>query len=80
MFFEYGFSQPIWRFSFQIDTGNHSLIYCKPPRYDTHEYEFIQKLVKSMDENGVVREYNVPWISMVFLSAKPHQENGPYHY
>ena len=36
-----GFHRPTQEFSFQIDTGNHPLIYCKPPRYDPNESEVV---------------------------------------
>ena len=79
VFCEYLLRQPIWGFSFQIDTGSHSPIYCKPPRCGPHEFKFMQKLVESLDENGVVEEGDETWGALVVLAAKPHQENLPYH-
>ena len=32
-----------------------------------------------MDENGVVEEDDEPWIALVVLAAKTHQENLPWH-
>ena len=40
-FCEDGFRRPIRGFSFQIDTGNHTPIYCKPPRYGPNESEIM---------------------------------------
>ena len=73
MFCEDGFGWPIQGFSFQIDTGNHPPICCKPPRYGPHDYEVMQKLVERLDEKVVVEEDDVPWVSLVVLAAKPHQ-------
>ena len=62
-------------FSLQIDTGSHSPICCKSPRYGTHKYEVMQNLVERLDENGVVEEEDGTWGELVVLSTKPHQEN-----
>ena len=56
MFSEDGFRRPIGGFSFQIDPGSHSHIFCKPHRYGPHESEVIRKLVERPDENGVMEE------------------------
>ena len=45
VFCEYGFRQPIWGFSFQIDTGSHSPIFCKPTRCGPHKSEVMQNLL-----------------------------------
>ena len=44
-----------------------------------HESEVMRKLVESMDENGVVEEDDGPWVALVVISAKPHQENVPWN-
>ena len=56
MFCEDRFYQHNPGFAFQIDTGNHTPIFCKPLRYVPYESEFMQKLVTRLDENGVVEE------------------------
>ena len=73
VFCEDGFRRPIWGFSFQIDTGSHSPIFCKPSRYGPHDYEVMLKFVESLDGNGVLEEYYGPWGALVVLAAKPHQ-------
>ena len=78
MFCDDGFHRPIWGFTFHIDTGRHSLIFCKTPSYGPYESEVMQKMVERLDENSVVEEDNVPRGELVVLSAKPHQENVPY--
>ena len=45
VFCEDGFCRPIRGFSFQIDTGRHSPICCKPPRYGPHDFEVMQKMM-----------------------------------
>ena len=79
VFFEDGFHRPFRGFSFQIDTGNHTPICCKPPRYGPRESNCMQNLLKRMDENGVVEEDNGPWGSLVVLAAKTHKENFSWH-
>ena len=79
VFCEDGFRQPIPVFSFQIDTGIHSPIWCKTPRCGPHDYEVMRKLVERLDENGVVEEDSGTWRTLVVISAKPHQENVPLH-
>ena len=49
VFLKYGFRWNIHGFSFHIDTGSHSPIFCKPPRYGPHESEVIQNLVERLD-------------------------------
>ena len=36
-------------------------------------------MVENMYENGVVEEDEIPWETVVVLSAKPHRENFPWH-
>ena len=72
-FFEDGSCRLIREFSFQIDTGNHPSICCKPPSYGRYEYEVILNLVGWMDETFVVKDNNGPWGEMLVLAAKPHQ-------
>ena len=79
VFCEDGFRWPIRGFSFQIDTGSHSPICCKPPRCGPHESEAMRKLVERLDENGAVEEDDGPWGPLVVLAAKPHQQNVPWH-
>ena len=73
LFCEYGFRRPIQGFSFQIDTGKHQPICCKPTRYDLHESEVMQKLLESLDENGVVEEDDRPWGALVVILGKPRK-------
>ena len=74
-FWEDVFCRPIQVFSFQIDTGSHSPICCKPPRYGPHESEVMQNLVEIMDENSVVEEDDGPWGVFLVIATKPHQEH-----
>ena len=76
---EDGFRRPIWGFSFHIDTGKHTTIFCKPPRYVPYDSEVTQNMVGNMYENGVVEEENGPWGAMVVPAGKNHQENVPCH-
>ena len=78
-FFEDEFCWPIRGFSFHIDTGSHSPICYKPPRYGPHESEVMQNMVERLDENGAVEEDGGPWGSLVVLSEKTHQDNVPWH-
>ena len=61
LFCEDGFRRPIRGFSLQIDTGIHSPICCKPPRYVPHKSEVMRNLVEILDGNGVVEEDDGPW-------------------
>ena len=61
VFCEDNFYWPIQGFSFHIDTGSHSPICYKPPRYGPHESEVMRKLVEMLDENGMVEENDRPW-------------------
>ena len=79
MFCEDGFHRPIRGFSFQIDTGSHSPILCKLPRYGPHKSDVMQKMVERLDENFVVEEDNVPEGALVVLAVKSHQKNVPWH-
>ena len=54
LFYEVGFRQTFRVFSLQIDTGNHSTIFFKPPRYGPHDYEAMRNIVESLDENVVM--------------------------
>ena len=36
-------------------------------------------MMKNMDENSVVKEDDGPWGALAVISAKPHQENVPWH-
>ena len=74
-----GLRRPVWGFSFQIYTGNHPLICCKSPMYGPCESDVMLKLVKNLDENGVVEEDDRPCSAFVVLAAKLHQENVPWH-
>ena len=56
VFFEDVFHRPIRGFSFQIDTGNHPPICCKPPKYGPRESKVLRNMVESLEENGVVEE------------------------
>ena len=78
MFFEDGFRRPIRVFPLHVYIGNHLPICCKPPRYIPHEYEFMLKIVESMDENCVVEEDDGTWGAFLVLAAKPHQLNFPW--
>ena len=39
----------------------------------------MRKIVVQMDGNSAVEEENGPWVSLVVLSEKPHQENFPWY-
>ena len=39
----------------------------------------MKNLVGRLDENGVVEEDDGPWVALVILATKPHQENFPWH-
>ena len=79
VFCEHGFLRTIRGFSFQIDTDNHPPTFYKPPRYGPHESKVMQNLLGRLDENSVVEEEGGPWGALVFIYAKPHQENMPWH-
>ena len=68
-----GLLRPIQGFSFQINTGNHPPILCKPPRYDTHESKVMRDLVEIMGKNDVVEEDDGPWGPLVVTLEKPRQ-------
>ena len=60
-------------FSFQIYTGNHPPICCKPPRYIPHESDFMIKLVERLGGNIVVEEDDWPWRALVVLDTELYQ-------
>ena len=74
VFCEDGFRRPIRVFSFNIDTGNHTPIWYKPPRYGPNESEVMQNIVVRLDENVVVEEDDGPWLALVVLASKPHKK------
>ena len=39
----------------------------------------MQNMVGQMDENCVMEEDIRPWVELVVLAAKPHQENVPWN-
>ena len=45
----------------------------KPPRYGLYETKVIQKIVRHLDQNGVVKENDGPWAALVVISIKQHQ-------
>ena len=79
VFCEDGFCWPIRGFLFQIDTGSHSPICCKPGRCGPNKSEVVQNLMERMNENGVVEQDDRPWGALVVIAAKPHQEDLPWH-
>ena len=65
--------RPIWGFPFQIDTGNHSPIWCKTPRHDPNNSEVVRNLVVWMDGHSVAEKDDGPWGALVVLAERPHQ-------
>ena len=59
--------------SFHIGTGNHTHRWYKPPRYGPHYSEVMCKIVRQLDKNGVVKEDNRLWVSLVVIAKKSHQ-------
>ena len=75
-FAEDGIKRPILGFEFAIDTGNHTPVCCKKPRYGPHESKVILKQVNVLLAN----EWITPcphggWGSPIVLAPKPHQEH-----
>ena len=60
-------------FSFHIGTGNHTHRWYKPPRYGPHYSKVMCKIVRQLDKNGVVKEDNRLWVSLVVIAKKSHQ-------
>ena len=79
VFCEDGFRQPIQGSSFQIYTGNHLTIWCKPLRYVPCDSEVMRNLIERLDKNDVVEEDDRPSVALAFLDTKPHQKNMPLH-
>ena len=70
-----GIKRPILGFEFAIDTGNHTPVCCKKPRYGPHESVVILKQVKALLANEwIERCATGGWGSPLVLAPKPHQE------
>ena len=77
VFCEKGLRRPIRGFSFQIDTGNNPPVCCPTPRYGPHEAKIINKLIATLESNGLIEDDDGRWGAMIVLAAKPGQENVP---
>ena len=78
VFAEGGLRKPIRGFEFQVDTGDSKPVCCKPPRYGKHESAVMRRLVKKLEENGIIEDDDGPWGALAVLAAKPHQEEVPW--
>ena len=78
VFAEGGLRNPIRGFEFQVDTGDSKPVCCKPPRYGKHKSAVMRRLVKKLEENGIVEDDARPWGLLAVLAAKPHQEEVPW--
>ena len=75
-FVEEGIKRPILGFEFAIDTGKHTPVCCKKPRYGPHETKIIMKQVKVLLANKLISKCTKGgWGSPVVLAPKPHQEH-----
>lgn len=75
-FAEEGIKWPILGFEFGIDTGQHTPVCCKKPRYGPHERVIILKQVKVLKHNEWIEKCaSGGWGSPLVLAPKPHQEH-----
>ena len=75
-FAEEGIKRPILGFEFAIDTGKHTPVCCKKPRYGPHESKIILKQVKVLLAEGMIERCATGgWGSPIVLAPKPHQEH-----
>jgi hypothetical protein len=78
VFDEAGLRNSIRGYQFNIDTGNVKPICCKTPSYGPYEKVIIQKMVTSLDQNGLTEPDDGPWGSLVVLAAKPNDTLIPW--
>ena len=75
-FAEEGIKRPILGFEFAIDTGKHTPVCCKKPRYGPHESKIIMKQIKVLLANEWIKPCpQGGWGSPIVLAPKPHQEH-----
>ena len=60
-------------------TGDAKPVCCKHHWYGPHESKVIDKLVDQLQENGLIEDDDGPWGAIIVLTAKPHQEEVPWH-
>jgi hypothetical protein len=70
-----GALRPIRRYLFNIDTGNHPPVCCKPPRYGPHESKVMNKLLDTLESKGVIEDDYGPYGAMIVLASKPNQDH-----
>ena len=75
-FYKEGIKQTILGHEFCIDTGNHTPVACRKPKYGPLESTVIQSQVETLVANKQILLCNdSPWLSTIVLAAKPHQEH-----
>ena len=74
-----GLRRHIRGYQCRIDTGDVTPICCKTPRYGPHEARIINKLVKQLEDNGLIEDDDGPWGALVVLAAKANQEHVAWY-
>jgi hypothetical protein len=68
-----GTLRPIRGYFFNIDTGAHKPVCCKPPWYRPHESVVMRKLLDVvLETQGVIEDDTGPYGAMIVLAAKPN--------
>jgi hypothetical protein len=68
-----GTLRPIRGYIFNIDTGAHKPVCCKPPQYGPHESVVMRKLLDALEVQKVIEDDTGPYGAMIVLAAKPNQ-------
>ena len=75
-FREEGVSSPVHGYELVIDTGDHTPIRVKQPRYGMHETPIMKKAISELLRLKHIKlNVNSPWGFRITLAAKPHQEH-----
>ena len=73
-----GLRNPICGYHFNINTGDVKPICCKTPVYGACQRVIIQKMVTTLNHNGLTEDDDRPWGSLVVLAAKPNDKLIPW--
>jgi hypothetical protein len=68
-----GMKRPIRGYLFNIDTGTSKPITCKTPRYGPHESKVMERLIKTLEDKGMIEDNFGPYGAMAVLAGKPGQ-------
>ena len=76
IFAKEGLKRTMLGFEFAIDTGSHTPVKCRKPRYGPNESKVIMETIRALLSNNFIEECSEGgWLSPIVLAPKPHQEH-----